>query len=127
MWKEPTQLAKFTRTHCGASQVHSSRSKVRPRPDVPADVWFGHEQLLHVPCCGHTLVAFNERHLDSLESFFRAKLRERRRDPKDGWRNKFLASRPPKWLQSAKNRDAVLRGVGELRWRLRTGGKPMER
>lgn len=70
---------------------------------------------LQTSCCGETLWAYNERHLALLEEFVAATLRERHRDPATGWSNSSMASRLPQWMQSAKNRPAVLKGLARLR------------
>lgn len=73
--------------------------------------WFFRLPLwLQTPCCGETLWAYNRAHLDELERYVRADLRERLPD-----RNASLASRLPTWMTSAKNRDEVLRGLARLR------------
>jgi hypothetical protein len=74
------------------------------------DWYFGLALWLQVPCCGETLWAHNEAHLDYLECFVRATLREERPST--------LASRLPSWMKSAKNRDEVLKCIGRLRARL---------
>ena len=82
---------------------------------APVD-WYFHLPLwLQAPCCGATLWAYDGRHLDLLERFVEARLRERRRDPEHGWRNGGLASRLPAWMQRAANRDAVLACIRRLR------------
>jgi len=71
--------------------------------------------LLEIPCCGEVLWAFNEAHLNFINRYVSALLRER-----IGNINSSLASRLPQWINSAKNRGAVLRGVGRLQRLLRT-------
>ena len=73
---------------------------------------------LATPCCGELLWAFNVRHLDALEAFALAELRERRRDPAHGWSNAAFASRLPKWIKAAKNRVEVGKALARLRARL---------
>lgn len=74
---------------------------------------------LSVECCGEWLVAYNVRHLEWLEGFIGAKLRERPADAVDaGYSNRSMASRLPQWMRSAKNRDEVLKGLKTLRKRL---------
>ncbi len=68
---------------------------------------------LQISSCGQNLWAYNLQHLDSIEAFVRAKHRERHH--LRGCCNSSLFSRLPKWIQSAKNRDAVLRAVIKLR------------
>jgi hypothetical protein len=72
------------------------------------------ELWLKVSCCGHTLWALNEDHLEYIECFVKAVLRERIRDDL-GWHNQSIASRLPKWVQDSKNRDEILKGILKLR------------
>jgi hypothetical protein len=85
------------------------------------DDYFDLPLWLQTPCCGGTLWAYNERHLEFLEAFVGARLRERVRDGEHGWSNKSLASRLPSWMKAAKNRDEVRKGLGRLRSRLQEG------
>ncbi|HEX8002521.1 MAG TPA: hypothetical protein VF519_07485 [Mycobacteriales bacterium] len=63
---------------------------------------------------GETLWAYNAEHLDLIEAFVSATLRERVAD-----RTHYtLVERLPAWLKAAGNRDAVLAGVARLRERL---------
>lgn len=75
-----------------------------------ADWYFGLPLWLRISCCGETLWAYNVRHLDILEGYVSAKLRERT----NKGRNSFL-SKLPKWTKSAKNRDEILRAIEKLR------------
>ncbi|MEV6241137.1 TFIIB-type zinc ribbon-containing protein [Lentzea sp. NPDC051838] len=71
------------------------------------DLW------LQTPCAGHTLWALNPEHLDLLESYVSATLRE---DPLPTVvRRMTTLSKLPAWLKSAKNRDEVLRAIRRLR------------
>jgi hypothetical protein len=74
------------------------------------DWYFGLPLWLQTPCCGKTLWAYNEAHLDYVEHFVRATHREEMPDA--------LAHRLPSWMKSAKHRDELLRGIGRLRHRL---------
>jgi hypothetical protein len=72
-----------------------------------SDLW------LTTPCAGHTLWALNTEHLDLLESYVGATLRE---DPHlSSVRRMTVLAKLPAWLKSAKHRDEVLRGVRRLR------------
>ena len=77
------------------------------------DWYFQLPLWLETECCGKTLWAYNEKHLNLIEDYVSAKLRERM--PK---RNRTLASCFPKWIKSAKNRDEILRTSGKLRAKL---------
>jgi len=69
----------------------------------------------------HGLVyAYNAQHLEWLESFVAADLRERRQSD-DGWVSS-MASRLPRWVKAASNREEVLRSLTRLRRRLAAAG-----
>jgi hypothetical protein len=59
------------------------------------------------------LYAYNSAHLDWIEAFVAAPLRERRVE--SGSANRSIASRLPPWVKSAKNREEVLRAVARMR------------
>lgn len=85
----------------------------------PLDSSTGLPLWLQTPCAGQVLWAWNAWHLDFLERYVSADLRERTPNV-----NKSLASRLPRWIKSAKNRDDVLKGIGRLRERLdQTGSR----
>ena len=90
-------------THCALDRTSASR---------PEALW------LETDCCGERLFAVNERHLELLEGYLLAGLRERRRDPVQGWSNQSVTSRLPRWMKAAKNRDEVRRALLRLRERL---------
>lgn len=79
------------------------------------DPTFGLPLWLQVPCCGATLWAYNGEHLNRLRQYVAAGLRERTANLK--W---SIFSRLPAWMTSAKNRDAVLAGIGRLEEKLKS-------
>ncbi len=81
------------------------------------DDYFGLPLWLRFECCGAVLWAYNIEHLQYIERFVRADLRERVRDERHGWMNASLASRLPRWLKLAKNRETVLHAIQQLRMR----------
>ena len=81
-----------------------------------ADWYFGLQLWLTEPCCGEVLWAYNSVHLEIIEGYVAAKLRERT----NKGRNSFL-SKLPKWLKSAKNREEILRSIGKLKGNLNAG------
>lgn len=103
---------RFTCVHCGRGERKTAFVRFI---HGPADSVFGYPVWLSIPCCGQTLWAYNARHLNALEAFVGAKLRERRSDPELGWRNKAWVSRIPRWLIAAANREEVLRCIVRLR------------
>ncbi len=101
--------------HCGYANdggniLSSIRMQDAHDPHYQQPLW------LQMSCCGETLWAYNEKHLDFLESYVTAKLRETA--PDNTVRNSTLASRLPAWIKSAKNRDDILRCIGRLRDKL---------
>lgn len=77
--------------------------------------WCFHLPLwLRTECCGHELWAYNYEHLDWLENYVSAKLRERSKNAESGWRNQSFASRLPKWMKDAKNRNEILNAIKKL-------------
>ncbi len=67
------------------------------------------DSLLQTPCCGHVLWAYNSRHLSFLRRYVSADLREQL-----VVKNQSLANSLPTWIKTAKNRDAVLKGLDRL-------------
>ena len=57
---------------------------------------------------------YNFRHLQYIEAFVRATLRERRTDI-HGCRNASVISRLPNWIKSAKNRKHVLKEIDRIK------------
>lgn len=105
---------RLTCGHCGSSR---ERSQDWQCINGAIDPYFQLPLWLQRPCCGHVLWAYNRSHLDFLAAYVAAKLR-------GGWgltpspaapRNRTLASRLPRWLQSAHHREDILHGIGELR------------
>lgn len=86
--------------------------------DQPRDGYFGFTLWLNTPCCDHVLWAFNRQHLELLEGFVSATLREQRQDPKWGWANSGMISRLPRWMIAAKHREPVLKAIARLKAKL---------
>lgn len=77
----------------------------------PVDPYFRQPLWLRANCCGGQILwAFNERHLDILESYVGARLRER-----GEYTGMTMLARLPAWLKSAKHRTEILRVIGRLR------------
>lgn len=77
----------------------------------PVDPYFRQPLWLRAECCGgRTLWAFNERHLDILESYVGARLRERGEHI-----GMTMLAGLPAWLKSAKHRTEIRRTIGRLR------------
>jgi len=77
----------------------------------PVDPYFRQPLWLRADCCGNqTLWAFNERHLDILEGYVGARLRERGERP-----GMTMLARLPGWMKAAKHRTEILRAISRLR------------
>ncbi len=72
------------------------------------DPWFRLPLRLQAPACGHTVWAYNPRHLDLLQRFVAARHRTREATPT---RIHSVASRLPEWFKLAGNRAALLRAL----------------
>ncbi len=77
----------------------------------PVDPYFRLPLWLQADCRGKLLWAYNAEHLDLLESYVAARLRERTAAPG----TMSMLARLPAWLKSAKNRDEILRAIQRLR------------
>lgn len=83
------------------------------RADPVCDPYLGLTLWLQTPCAGHTLWAYNQRHLDLLESYVRAELRQ---TPANSTR--MIPDALPEWMIVAKHRDEVLKSIDKLGKRL---------
>lgn len=77
------------------------------------DPYFGLELWFTTDCGEHVLWAYNEAHLELLESYVKASLRDRGRSSVG--EKTSLIERLPSWLKYAKNRDAIGRSLARLR------------
>jgi len=77
------------------------------------DWYFRFPLWMQISCCGETLWANNEKHLEFIENYVGARLRERK-----PFVNKSLASRLPNWIKKAKNREEILKAIGKLKEKL---------
>ena len=73
--------------------------------------YLGLKLFLSEPVGGHTLWALNPRHLDELEGWLRADLRER---PLDAPQTSMI-ERLPHWLKVASARGSALRAIERMR------------
>ncbi|MEV0399575.1 hypothetical protein [Actinoallomurus sp. NPDC050550] len=88
-----------------------------PRLTGPDDPFFGLPLWLSRRCCGRTLWAYNAAHLDVLEGYVTARLRERHPYTGSG----SLVERLPAWIKAAGNRAEVLAAIHDLRVRASEG------
>src|SRR5215203_4572804 len=77
------------------------------------DWYFRLPLWLEISCCGTTLWAYNQQHLEMLESYVSAKLRARTVKGRSS-----VLSKLPKWIKSAKNRAEILRAIAKLSGKL---------
>ena len=92
-------------------------------PDTADQV---HPLWLRASCCGGELLwAANEGHLDYLEAYVGATLRERPEAESTylgrPWVGKGLSSKLPDWMKAAKHRDEALATIADLRATLPSG------
>lgn len=80
----------------------------------PLDCFFRYPLWYQIPCKNEVLYAYNFNHLNWLEQYVDAKLRERTQT-EHGWHNSSLQSRLPQWILSTKNRNIVLKKIAELK------------
>jgi hypothetical protein len=97
---------------CGLAEDRAPAERVF---GAPVDPYFRLPLWLRADCCGEVLWAYNAEHLDLLESYVAARLRERRASPG----SMTMLARLPVWLKSAKNRAEIGRVIGRLRSSLR--------
>jgi DNA-directed RNA polymerase subunit RPC12/RpoP len=106
----------FTCSRCSHRIVSRAGGEFRRSGNYPYDPYLGLRLHLQVPTRHGVLFAYNEDHLDAIEGFVAAELRERRRGEL-GWSKSSMVRLPP-WVKSAKNREDVLRALARLRRRL---------
>lgn len=104
--------ARFTCAHCGRN---AHRNAFLRWNNGACDPVFRLPVWLWIRCRHGILWAYNPRHLDQIEAFVGASLRERQRDPEHGWSNRAWTSRLPAWISAAKNRQEVLRCIARIR------------
>ena len=129
--------------HCGCSRSNLPDTRESTQPSL--GLFMGHRLWLRTRACGQYLWALNETHLDYLERYIAAELRERAMamylrsvwDPCFTFgkgrlancvprgsgvrhfsrlRNGYhLVSRLPRWMVLKSNREPVLKGIAKLR------------
>ncbi|MBE9029226.1 hypothetical protein IQ266_05555 [filamentous cyanobacterium LEGE 11480] len=114
---------RFICGNCAAVKVLGDRP-VRKQPSPTVDPYFHYPLWLQASCCSEQLWAFNPEHLDFLAAFVQAQHRESRPHTIHGWSNRSLVSRLPKWIQSHKNRAAILKTIAQLRQSLPESSAP---
>jgi hypothetical protein len=100
---------------CAKSVDYPAMIAFPPQGSSPAKVW--RPLYLTAQVGGHTLVVDNLAHLDALEQWLGASLRER-----GPVRGLTMMARLPAWMKSATMRPKILRALGHLRERARQAG-----
>lgn len=122
---------RITCIHCSYTRTASRGDRKRTMPWWKTNWWgelrkyggavdplFGLPLWLRVPCCGQVLWAYNGDHLDLLERYIQATLRERQGGK--GYHHS-IAVRLPRWMKLAKNRESLLKGIHQLKKKVREG------
>ena len=104
---------KFSGKICAASKKDNKRNIISISQNSAP--YFNYSLWLSAPCCGNILWAYNLKHLDFIEEFVRGKLRERNYHETYGYSNQSLFSRLPKWIQSRKNREKILKVIEKMK------------
>ncbi|TVX93785.1 hypothetical protein [Paenibacillus agilis] len=76
---------------------------------------------LKANCKGNILWAYNLKHLEYIENYVQAKLRESSRHEKLGWCNQGLFSRLPVWIKEKRNRNIILMTIKKLKKTINVG------
>jgi ribosomal protein S27AE len=102
---------------CGYVRGQTGRVRHGPAPSgTVCDPYLIEPLWLQGDCGGNVLWAYNEAHLDYLEAFVSARLREKVVVGEGEWRRRMtMVAKLPVWLKAAKNRDRVLRDIERLR------------
>lgn len=91
---------RFSCKSCGASKDWAKRAIGRRWYDEAVDDYFHYHLWLQAPCCGHTLWAYNLRHLDFIEAYA-----DRETSRKKTGRSLWLVESEP--VFSATKMDAI--------------------
>ena len=114
----------LTREWCSAERGVLTSPDASRWPDrqyalgAAADAYFHEPLWLATPCRGHTLWAYNARHLAFLRAYVEATDRRAKARVDTDPRNSTLASRLPRWIKLAKNRATVLAAIATLEEKL---------
>lgn len=113
--------AKFSCFHCGSSEYwkdpkttttpYSSKHSIKMGA---MDPFFGYQLWYTVQFRGESLYAYNLNHLNFLEEYIFSKNRQRQKD-ENGWSNRSLQSRLPKWMLSNENRSILIKKIQALK------------
>ncbi|MBB1159030.1 hypothetical protein [Amycolatopsis dendrobii] len=101
---------------CGC--VRDARDPVQLGPASPGivrDPFLRQPLWLQTDFDGQVLWAYNERHLDYLEAYVAARLREGYLTANHARIWMAMADRLPTWLKAANNRERILRSIARMR------------
>jgi hypothetical protein len=115
-WNAPRRLVC---NQCGLIGTWAKNSMCVGGAD-PVDPFFGLPLFFNASCCGHTLWAYNLKHLNLIEDYVGAELRAHTQNEEFGWSNKGLVNFLPQWMTSSKNRDSILKVITKLKRKLLT-------
>lgn len=73
-----------------------------------------YELYLKVKTCGKTLWFYNEEHIDYVEKYVEANLRERVKI-NESWYNKSIGSSLPQWVKDKNNRERILKAIDKVK------------
>lgn len=115
-WRDQTRR-RLSCLRCGHTRAWTAPRTydgvaVVPEPSGPIEPFFGLPLWLQTDCCGgHTLWCYNTAHLDVLEAYLAAPLRQR-----GEWLGSMsMIERLPAWLKSAKHREEALHAIRRMR------------
>ena len=112
-----SSLFQLSCDHCGLTKrAAGAQHTFDWSADNPGDSIFRLPLWMQTQCCGHSLWLYNRRHLEVLEAYINAELRQRRRSY-SGWANASMVSRLPRWITAAKNREELVKALARLRSR----------
>jgi hypothetical protein len=103
------QATVFARLVCAKCGYNKDLGSDGWSSGTATDGYFGLPLWFQMACCGETLWAYNRPHLAYLKHYVEADLREEGPAGKRG-----LASKLPKWMKLAKNRNEILRCIEKL-------------
>jgi DNA-directed RNA polymerase subunit RPC12/RpoP len=98
--------------HCGTTRTYKPRNErhvLYYRSDGKTDPAFNLSLWFQCDIRGHLFWAYNRAHLNEIEKYVAADLRERSR-----WTRMTMVERMPKFVKEAKNRDLLLRAIAKL-------------
>jgi hypothetical protein len=107
--------ARFSCKHCGLSRDRVKENSYQPSRDRVTDDYFFYPLWLQTSCCGEILWANNLPHLEFLEAFIIADLRESKQNNRYDRLNDTIASKLPKWMKSRQNREKIRKSIAKMK------------